>query len=58
MSKKVSFYESAIVKTISEICPKGTYCHNEECKYEHPKDTIRRESLNNSNKKKVKEVEL
>ncbi len=57
MSKHVTFYEDAIVKTISIICSNGTNCHDTGCNKEHLKDTVFRVPLN-SEKKKKKEVEV
>lgn len=45
MSKKVSFNKYVIVKTISTICPNYTNCHNKNCEYEHPQDTIYHETV-------------
>jgi len=58
MSKHVTFYEDAIVKTIGTICPNGTNCHDTGCKKEHLKDTVFRVPLKSSEKKKKKEVEV
>ena len=54
MSKKVSFHNYVIVKTISTICPNYTNCHNKNCEYEHPQDTIYHETIFSKEEKTVK----